>query len=397
MLICYLGKEEKEFFRIFKGKIEKLSEKEIKKWVYFFEKKVVILSRELVFHIKKSFPLVERKELKKMISFEVEEISPYKDFGYYYRIGEIGKTFMEVDFWFWEIKVLESLKEKGFLFSHVIPEDLVFSGQKGSLFVSFKKDKTYLIAYKENFLNSTLCSFPLEEECLALFLKTLKEKEINQVIIYGKKEDFPEEVFKKVFERGFPILTYKKSLIEDLPYFLEKISLKSFKIKKITSYEELILKGLRIAFLATLAIIFNLYISGRSYDKAKEEVIAKIKKLSEEEKRGSLIYKKEFSKEEFSQKLSEFKDELKSKENERIKDVVFLMDELAKILPDESYIRTFELKEKKLNLYITAKDVIEIIKGLRKLEMVKEVKLGSAPIFDPSKKVYSFRVEITLK
>ncbi|MFN3406862.1 MAG: hypothetical protein ACK40E_03940, partial [Caldimicrobium sp.] len=93
MLIYLIGKEKLDIFHYSKKKIRNLTEKEAQKWYYFFEKKLGVLSRELLTCVKKRYPMVEQKELTKMLFFEAQELSPYPNFDFSYRIGKSGTTY----------------------------------------------------------------------------------------------------------------------------------------------------------------------------------------------------------------------------------------------------------------------------------------------------------------
>lgn len=399
MLLYFIEKDKVEIYRFTKGKIKKLSEKGVQKWYYLFEKKIGILSRDLLIHIKKKYPKVNPKELKKLIANEADELSPYPNFEYFYKIGGSGPTFIEVDFWFLDKEHLETLKSKGFSFTHLLPEDLLFT-HKETLFVISKRDKIFLLAFGERFVNSVIFPLPLEKSNLRLFLNSLSGNEIKEIWIYGKKEEIPSNLFEEIFEKNPPKFVYKKEIGEDLPHFLEKISLKAFKVKKVFPVRELLIGSLRISAWVTLAFIFYLYLTFFSYDREVQNLRKEIQKIEENEKKLSSMEKVSLGKkekEEFTKERIELRDELKKIEGERTKDIMVVLDALAGILPDGAFIKSFEMKEKKLTLLIHTNDVIETLKEIKRLELFQEIKVIAAPIYDPVKKIYAFRVETTLK
>ncbi|MCX8042433.1 MAG: hypothetical protein N3A56_08120, partial [Thermodesulfobacteriaceae bacterium] len=62
-----------------------------------------------------------------------------------------------------------------------------------------------------------------------------------------------------------------------------------------------------------------------------------------------------------------------------------------------SKIIHFNLNEKKLEVFLEAKDLFEILTNFKKSSYFSEVKLTGSPIVDPRTKVYRFRLEVALR
>ena len=400
MLIYYVTPYEKKLFEIDKKGVKELSLRDLKNPLNLFKKKILILGKEWTYFIKKRYPLLSEKELIKALSHEVPDLFSLKNPSWVYSISKKGETFIEVSIFAWEKALAEELK-KEFPFGYLIPEELLFSSKEPALFLIKRNEKILLVASeKGQFLNSFFGKAPLTFQDLILFLKSLGEREekIKKVIAYRIPQ---EEVLKILPDRLKPYLSVKEDVIKDLSHYIGLLNLKKFRTKEPIkiNLEDLMLKTARIFLMGVIALQVNLMLSYWEYSKAISKLKEEIKKL-EAQSREILPAKKtsSFSQDEEKIKaLRELEDEFNRLKGDIASYPLQILDELSRLLPDGSRLERFSLKEKKLELSVSAKDLFEVLSTLRKSSLFSDVKLASSPMLNSRTKEYSFRLEIELK
>lgn len=390
-MFVYYFSDEKALYEVFKNNLTAVKELPVRNPLFYLKKRILILGKEYFFHIKKKYPPLKEKEIVKALSFDIEDAVPITNPQYVFRISERKETYCEVDLFAWQSDTVSEIREK-FPYTHIIPEDLIFYSPEPAIFVLPKNQRIYLVATsKEGFIASHIIS-PQPEE-FNLFLKALGRyaDSLKRIVCYGLER---EEVYRFLPEHFRPYLVIKKSLQEDLPLFLQKIKLRDFKLKKPLETDRILLTSARVFIYILIAIFLNLYFTYHSYNSAIQDTRKKINQFDTELKSFEEISRKQTSR---ALELRQLKQELTKKLDEGVTDLFSILDGIAGCLPDESYITTFELKEKNLSMYVYTKDVFEVMEKLRKLQFVKSVKLASPPSHDKAKKTYSFRVEVTLR
>ena len=90
------------------------------------DKKVLIVSRELLLHTRKRYPPAPIKNLTKAVGLEIEDLFPISKPAFYCRVFESSTAYTTLDIWAWESEQYERLREV-FPFNYLVPEDLAYS------------------------------------------------------------------------------------------------------------------------------------------------------------------------------------------------------------------------------------------------------------------------------
>jgi len=107
MLVCYLTKDEAKFYQIKGDKISEISPGAFKLTKYL-QKRVLVISRELLFYTRRSYPPIPLKKLKDALKVEVQDFFPLPKVSYTFKIFEATEKFTLVDLWAWSSR--ESMK-----------------------------------------------------------------------------------------------------------------------------------------------------------------------------------------------------------------------------------------------------------------------------------------------
>lgn len=398
MLICYLSSKEKRLYKLSGETLIPISSFKLSLLSKLIHKRLVILSKDIIFHVKKRFPLLSPQELKQAVASEVEYISPYPNYEYYYQVERSFANFAEVHIWVWDKSPLDQLLATGFSYTHIIPEDLIFTSDKSCLFILPHGPLYYIIATCEKgYLSSSILTSLSEE--LPLFLRTLSDFKPQEIILFAQLPPQEEQALLKAFPPPSPLLRRERDFFLWLPRFLKRLNLKNFRAKKRLTFAplNLVYTSSRLFLYSTLILSFYFYFSQKAYqseiNRIKQESIKidlQLKTLTERALNKS-------AQPDFELKLTEFKEELRKKEETRLKSLLKILDELASVLPDESQIRTFELKEKKLRLNLITNDAVEIIEKIRALPSVENIRLTNPPFFDKHRNKFTMQIEVTLR
>jgi hypothetical protein len=380
MLVCYLTKEEAKFYQIKGDKISEISPGAFKLTKYL-QKRVLIISRELLFYTRRSYPPIPLKKLKDALKVEVQDFFPLPRVSYTFKIFEATEKFTLVDIWAWS-KDEEERIEKTFPFQYVIPEDLLLV-EKGdtALKIYKQRDIYHLIAYVKGKFLGSLSVAELTQKDVELFLTGLMpySQDIKKIIIYGDtlKDFSPDKTILRYPERPYPVS------LEGL----SKINLKEFKVKRALPLK--IDPFLRLPIYLLLGYGVYLYATSQNYEKAIKDLKTKISKLDRE-----LAY--------FENRTAPAKDysalisALNNKTSQAVSGLTVL-NELAKTLPIGCTVNRIVLNEKRLELALTFEDPVEVIELLERSNMVKSLKLEGPPIKKTGTKLYDFRLTIELK
>jgi hypothetical protein len=379
MLVCYLTKDEAKFYQIKGDKISEISPGAFKLTKYL-QKRVLVISRELLFYTRRSYPPIPLKKLKDALKVEVQDFFPLPKASYTFKIFEATEKFTLFDLWAWS-KDEEERVEKIFPFQYVIPEDLLLVDEDTALKIYKQRNIYHLIAYVKGKFLGSLSVADLTQKDVELFLTGLMpySREIKKILIYGD--------MLKDFSQDKTILRYSERLYPVSLEGLSKINLKEFKVRRVLPLK--IAPLLRLPIYLLLGYGVYLYATLQNYEKAIKELKTKISKLDRE-----LAY--------FENRTAPSKDHsaLISALNNKTSQVVSgltVLNELAKTLPIGCTVNRLVLNEKRLELALTFEDPVVVIELLERSNMVKSVKLEGPPIKKTGTKLYDFRLTIELK
>jgi hypothetical protein len=379
MLVCYLTKDEAKFYQIKGDKISEISLGAFKLTKYL-QKRVLVISRELLFYTRRSYPPIPLKKLKDALKVEVQDFFPLPKASYTFKIFEATEKFTLVDLWAWSMDEEERV-EKTFHFQYVIPEDLLLVDEDTALKIYKQRNIYHLIAYVKGKFLGSLSVADLTQKDVELFLTGLMpySREIKKILIYGD--------MLKDFSQDKTILRYSERLYPVSLEGLSKINLKEFKVRRALPLK--IAPLLRLPIYLLLGYGVYLYATLQNYEKAIKELKTKISKLDRE-----LAY--------FENRTAPSKDysalisALNNKTSQAVSGLTVL-NELAKTLPIGCTVNRLVLNEKRLELALTFEDPVVVIELLERSNMVKSVKLEGPPIKKTGAKLYDFRLTIELK
>jgi hypothetical protein len=379
MLVCYLTKDEAKFYQIKGDKISEISPGAFKLTKYL-QKRVIVISRELLFYTRRSYPPIPLKKLKDALKVESQDFFSLPKVSYTYKIFEATEKFTLVDLWAWS-KDEEERVEKMFPFQYVIPEDLLLVEEDTALKIYKQRNIYHLIAYVKGKFLGSLSVAELTQKDVELFLTGLRpySQDIKKILIYGDmlKDFSPDKTILRYSERLYPVS------LEGL----SKINLKEFKVRRVLPLKIDPLLRLPIYLLLGYGVYLNATL--QNYEKAIKDLKTKISKLDRE-----LAY--------FENRTAPAKDysALISALNNKTSQVVSgltVLNELAKTLPIGCTVNRLVLNEKRLELALTFEDPVVVIELLERSNMVKSVKLEGPPIKKTGAKLYDFRLTIELK
>mgnify|MGYP001773165684 CR=1 FL=1 len=401
MLIYYATPEKKTLFVVGKSGLKPAPPDILKNPFYrFFRKKILILGKEWTYFLKRRYPPLSERDLKKAISSELPDLISLKDPAWVHFITRRGETFTEVTLVAWDKAYVSELREE-FPFSHLIPEELLFLSKEPSLSLVKREEKFLLVASEGGlFLNSLFGKAPLSTEDLLLFLKSLGDfqERVKRVTAYQVSKD---EIMKILPEPLKPYLVVKDAPVKEIPELITSIHLKKFRVKEPVkiNLEEALVRAGRLFLVGVIALQLNAFLSNWEYERAISRLKKEIKKidfalqtLTPPEKAKAYTLDEEKIK-----ALRELEEEFASQKNATPSSPLALLDELAGLLPDGAKIERFSLRERKLEIFVDARDLFEVLSKFRKNPLFSEVKLASSPNLRRSTNTYQFRLEIELK
>jgi len=384
MIVAYLQKEGVKFYKIKDGKIAEIPQESLK-FTQFFSKKILIISKELLFYTRKNYPPIPLAKLKKAIQLEIPEFFPISNLDFTIRVFEVTEKGQIVDIWAWSKDEYERIF-KVFPFQYVIPEDLLFVDEESALKIFSSRGIYHLIACAKGKFLGTLSLANLTQKDIELFLAGLTltsstpyQEEIKKIIIYG---DILKDMNLKMMVVRIPARPYPVSL-ERIP----KINLKEFKIKRVLPFKIDFI--LRVPIYALVGYSVFLYFTAQNYDALIKDLKSKISEL---DRKIASLENREGAPKDYSALISEV--------NKKISETVSpltIMNELAQKIPLGCTVNRFVLNEKRLEMSMTFEDPLEVISALESSKIVKSVKLEGTPIKKTGTRLYDFRLTLELE
>uniref|UniRef100_A0A7V5XGH2 Fimbrial assembly family protein n=1 Tax=Thermodesulfobacterium geofontis TaxID=1295609 RepID=A0A7V5XGH2_9BACT len=384
MIVAYLQKDGVKFYKIKDGKINEITQESLR-FTKFFSKNILVISKELLFYTRKTYPPIPLAKLKNTIKLEIPEFFPISNLDFTIKIFETTEKGKIVDIWAWSKDEYERVF-KIFPFQYVVPEDLLFVDEESALKIFYSKGIYNLIASSKGKFLGTLSLANLAQKDIELFLAGLTlaspipyQEEIKKIIIYGDilKDMKHKMMVIRISAPPYPIC------LERIP----KINLKEFKIRRVLPLKiDLIL---RILIYALAGYSVFLYFTAQNYNAIIKDLKSKI--LEFDRKIASLENKKGAPKD-YSTLISEV--------NKKISETVSpltVMNELAQKIPPGCTVNRFVLNEKKLEVTMTFEDPLEVISALQSSKIVKSVKIEGAPTKKTGTRLYDFILILELE
>ena len=348
-------------------------------------KKVLIVGRELLLHTRKRYPPAPKEKLTKAVGLEIGDIFPILKPAFHCRVYESSNTYTTLDIWAWDSEPYARLREV-FPFNYIVPEDLAYSSEVPEVKVFQYRGMTNILAHSgDRFLGGA--SYPdagIDEKDVERFLSGLGRyrSDIKQIKVYGstpfqfKDAEIPE--ISRVAQGDHPLCMD----------YLSTLNLNEFKVKGDIHLSSKIDFLCRILIYLILGYGLMLYLTVRNYDQVawgiREKINSIDKKISLNKDAGHRI-------EDYSDIVKEV--------NERIRArpiPLKVMDMIANRLTAGSFINRMTMNENNMEISVSSKDPLSVIKALGGAEGVKTARLRGAPIKDSGTGSYNFIIMLEL-
>jgi hypothetical protein len=388
MLVGYLHKDGIEVYRITGDRVEKYASgtPEQLKPVKSFGKKLLIVGRDLFLHIRKRYPPASERDIKKAIQNDIGDIFPLKDPSYFLKIFERAAAYTLVDIWAWDNSEINRIKAV-FPFTHIVPEDAAFISDEPEISISINNGIASMVAYsRDGFIDSVSVREHITSQQFDAFLKSLGRysDSFKKIIIYN------EPYSKSVDDLSAFSLEVLNKQAKTYPACIDysgRLNLKDFKITAGHDIQKNIYMIMRGLLYSIIALSISLAVTAKNYDLSLKEMNKKIGRVTSD--MSSLT----------SKVTGEDKD-LLDELNENLKDNMHplkVMDMLARYLPEKSYVIRVVLNEKKIELVLSSKEPLSVIKAIAESDMINTVKFRGGPVKDQFSGMYTFTVVAELK
>ncbi|HVO67143.1 MAG TPA: hypothetical protein VMT12_11715 [Syntrophales bacterium] len=342
------------------------------------QRRTLIVGRSNAIRLRKRYPPMKKDKLRRAVEMEIPTLFPIADCSFHCRIAETYNTHVMLDIWAWQREPVERLRAS-FPFRYVIPEDIAFLSSPSGIFIYPSGSKVEVIACGEGrFMDAA--SYPaadFSKADLERFLAGLANgfSEIKEISFYGNTSvDVPSSLISRV--KGLQRIDY--------PPFLNavaEISLKPFRLK--TGIATLYLNRtllLRFALYTVLAYGLMLFLTLKDYDKAltdlKDKSISIEKEINVLERGG----------------MAQGNPETIKDFDARMKGAVTplrVLDVLAADLQEESYVKSLVVNNGIVEMTVSARDPLSVIKQLGKSERIGKVSLKGSPMKETSTGIYN--------
>ena len=389
LLVAYWHKEGLEIYRYGNNKPVRQASgplDQLKPIHGSFQKKVLVVGRELLLHQRKRYPPAPKEKLVKALGLEIRGLFPLSDPAYHCQISESSPTHTTLEIWAWDRGSYSQLK-KVFPFDYVIPEDLCYAAEIPEVEgLPIPGPDPRFGPCGPEVSGRGLLSRPKKmagEIPLERFLQAIGRHrgEIKRITFYGAgpfpfKSPEGAEV-SRAAERDYPLCLD----------FLPRIDLKEYKEKREFHF------GLRWDLLCRVAIYLILgyglvlYAVAEKYDQAIEESRKKTKGIEER----ITVKGPQGKMGDYSEVVGEINERLKARPSP-----LRVMNTIAGKLPAESTVNRMVLNENNVELVIASKDPIAVVKALGSGEGIKNVRLKGAPAKVSSTEVYNFTLLVEL-
>jgi hypothetical protein len=391
MLVARYHDKDVEIYRIRNGAVERVASgaagdlEPVREW----GKKVLVIGRENCLYARKKYPPLSSKSLASAIRVDAVDLFSIKEPAYAYKVFERTDTHMLVDIWAWPRSLEEEIR-KVFPYRHVIPEDMAFLSQKPELTLFYGGNGvTHAVLHNsEGFVSAlSFADHMLGEQQIALFLRSVKKSvsEIARINVYDQQaRDVAEKLSRE--------LRAELRMVEGAkwPASIESVGTLPLKRYGAIPQEEYLTKlvlSLRVALYLVLAYGFMLYVENQRYNRTLAEIESRIKALSSDTKVLSTTAKGR-SETDLFKKIAE-----KSRGS---RTPLAAMDFLAKCLPEDASVSHMVVSDTGINLSLSAKEPLKVIKGFPEAEPIKTVKLQGSPTKDPAGR-YNFVLQLEMK
>ena len=349
-----------------------------------FNKKVLIVGRELLLHTKKKYPPAQEEKLIRALGLELKELFPIAKPAFHAKVYESSTAHTTMAIWAWSSEMYDRLREV-FPFTYAVPEDLAYSSDVPELKIFQYRGMTSMLAHSgRQFLGGA--SSPdsgFNEGDVERFLSGLGKyrSDIKQAKVYGSipfhaKDGEIEEVSRVAQGDYPPCLDY-----------LTDLDLNEFRVKGEFHLSSKVNLLFRVLIYILLGYGLMLFLTVKNYDQTAGEIRKKINSI------GSKISLKDTGQKgtDYSEVVREVNERLAAQPSP-----LKAMRIIARRFPVGSFVTRMVLNENNLELSVSSKDPISVVKALGDAEGVKTARLKGAPIRDMATGMYNFVITMEL-
>jgi hypothetical protein len=337
-------------------------------------------------HIRKRYPPATKEKLRKAVFLEIGGLFPFTKTEFYCRIFRTISNYSELDIWAWEGDSYDKIREI-FPFDHVIPEDLLFTANEPELRIFQQRGIVHMVAQgKGGFLGGS--SMPLagfDDGQVRRFLAHLNQvgEEVKKIRIYGLPEIQTNEL------SGLALV---RSDERSYPLCLEGIAqtdLGEFKIRGEHRFIQALQPVLvmRICLYLVLGYGLMLFLTVRNYDQASSKIRQEIAAMDKK----SVVADTLRPEMDYSDVALEMNAKLKTNVMP-----IKIINMLAQKLPEGSFVNRIMLADSNLELFVSSKDPLEVVRSLSDSDLVKKAAIKGAPNKDQSTGLYTFAMALEL-
>lgn len=361
------------------GSLDKLSP--VKK---ITDRKILIVGRERLLHIKKRYPPAPEDKLKKAVGMEIGDITPIANPAHYCQIFESFSSHVMMDIWAWETDQYERLKEI-FPFSAAVPEDLVFASAAPEITLYPYHGTMNLLAHGGGkfFAGASFPADSFTPDDLERFIQGLTQYhlDIKKMKIYGTMPFYPgDHQLSEITNAPLPLYP------PCLDYF-ESLDLKKFRVKR--DYRLLQKKDLflRIFIYLILGYALALFLTSGNYDRASAAVRQKISAIDNQV--STLSADRQDAGDSMTGIAKELSERLAAGPS-----ALAAMTTLARRLPAGSFITRMVFNENNTDVAVSSKDPLSVVRALGDAAEIKKVSLKGPPVKDRTTALYHFNMTI---
>ena len=335
-----------------------------------FDKKVLIVGRELLLHIKKRYPPAPKEKLTRAVGLEIRELFPISKPAFHARVYESSTAYTTLAIWAWQSEMYGRLREV-FPFTYVVPEDLAYSSDVPEVKIFQYRGMTNILAHsgKEFLGGASSPDSGINDGDVERFLSGLGKyrSDIKQVKVYGsipfQLKDAGIQEISRVAQGDYP----------PCMDYLPGLELKEFKVKGEIRLSSKVNLLFRVLIYIILGYGLMLFLTARNYDQTSGEIRKKIDSI------GAKISLKDTGQKgrDYSEVVKEVNERMAARPSP-----LKVMKIIAGRLPEGSFLTRMVLDENNLEATISSKDPISVVKALGDAEGIKTARLKGAPIRD---------------
>ncbi len=386
-VVAYWHREGLDIYRLVHNRPVKLAGGELARLAPFrgiADKKILIIGRERLFHLKKRYPPAPEEALRKAVSLEIGELVPFSSPAYFCQVFESYSSHVLMDIWAWKTDEYQRLREI-FPFGAAVPEDLLFTASEPEMAVYQSRGMLEILAYGggKYFDGTAFPADTVSKDDLGRFIQGLAQYrvDVKKIKVYGS------------FAISFGDLPHPDILSVPMPPYppcLESLPLLEFRRFRVKRDHAIFRKKafiFRIVLYLVIGYAAMLFLTLNNYDNALQAI--KQRTAAIDKQVATMVA----AQTEISGENSGVAKDLEEKISAR-RSTLSTLNTLAQRLPRGSYINRMVLIENNADISLSSKEPLMVIRMLGEAPEIKKVSLKGPPVKDRNATLYSFNMTI---